>query len=176
MTVNIPYTEFNERLAFLLRNSVSSDQFLVASKGAFWRLVGVGAFTFGLGLAAGFGFYGYSYVKRTSDRLDILSSTFASALAEVKLEAAADGTAQLEPKEITLAKGQTVSLDKNARLMLDPEAKIRADGEIQVQAPSISLPQTAGNQASQRVPTIANFTVFKRVPFGNGAVMTGWKF
>jgi hypothetical protein len=48
--------------------------------------------------------------------------------------------------------------------------------KISVQAPSVSIPQNASRHFSPAVPTIVNFTVFKRVAFGKGAVFTGWKF
>jgi hypothetical protein len=174
MTVNLSATELNQRLSALVRNSVAADQFHIFGKATFWRLVGLGILAFGLGTAIGVGFYGYSYVRGDSDNLTLLSSTFSKALSEVQIRASAEGIVELEPHEIALAKGQTIAFDNNSRLFLDPEARIRADGEIAIQAPSISLPQNTS--ASSRVPTITNFTVFKRVPFENGVIMTGWDF
>ena len=83
---------------------------------------------------------------------------------------------QLEPHEITLAQGQTVSLDPSSRLLLDPSAKVLADGEIKIQGPSISVPQATPSRSASSIPTITNFTVFKSVPFDKGTVQTGWIF
>jgi hypothetical protein len=80
----------------------------------------------------------------------------------------------LQPSELSLAKGQTISLEPGSRVLLDPTAKVRADGEIQVQGPSISATQAPRRAAP--TPVITNFTVFKNVPFEKGSVMTGWKF
>jgi hypothetical protein len=43
------------------------------------------------------------------------------------MRASAEGTVQVEPREVALAKGQTIALDSNSRLLLDPESKIRAE-------------------------------------------------
>jgi hypothetical protein len=176
MTMNIASTELNQRLSALIRNSISADQFSIFGKVTFWRFVGLGVFAFGLGTAIGIGFYGYSYIIGNSDNLTVLSSTFSKALSEVQLRASAEGTVQVEPREIALAKGQTIAFDGNSRLLLDPESKIRADGEIAIQTPSISTPQNISTQTPSKVPTITNFAVFKTVPFENGVVMTGWEF
>ena len=174
--MNLISTELNQRLASAVRYSVSADRFYISGKARFWRLVGLGLVTFAVGVAAGFGFYGYSYITQNSDALNALSSTLSKALAEVQLRAVAEGTVQLEPNEISLAKGQTISLDPASRVLLDPTAKVRADGEIQIQGPSISAGGDTPRRTSSTTPIITNFTVFKRVPFNNGTVMTGWKF
>jgi hypothetical protein len=74
-----------------------------------------------------------------------------------------------------LATGQMVSLDKNSRVQLDPGAKVLAEGSVRVYAPFTAPTQQAASQPSVR-PPITNFTVFKRVPFEKGTVMTGWNF
>jgi hypothetical protein len=172
--MNLIPTELNQRLASAVWYSVSADRFYISGKAGFWRLVGLGLVTFALGVAAGFSFYGYSYITQNSDALNVLSSTFSKALAEVQLRAVAEGTVQLEPNEISLAKDQTISLDPTSRVLLDPTAKVRADGEIRVQGPSIST--TRGPRGAAPTPVITNFTVFKSVPFEKGSVVTGWNF
>jgi hypothetical protein len=174
--MNLIPTELNQRLANAVRYSLAADRFYIAGKAAFWRLIGVGVFAFGLGAAAGIGFYGYSHISRNSENLNSLSSAFSKALSEVRLRATAEGTVQLDPHEITLAQGQMISLDPSSRLFLDSSAKVLADGEITVQGPSISPPQGTPSRSTSSLPTIANFTVFKSVPFDKGAVQTGWMF
>jgi hypothetical protein len=174
--MNLIPTELNQRLASAVWYSVSADRFYISGKAGFWRLVGLGLVTFAVGVAAGFGFYGYSYITQNSDALNILSSTFSKALAEVQLRAVAEGTVQLEPNQISLAKDQTISLDPASRVLLDPTAKVRADGEIRIQGPSISATEVMMPRRGTTTPAITNFTVFKRVPFENGTVMTGWNF
>src|SRR5262249_44769191 len=152
------------------------DRFYIGGKAAFWRLVGIGFVGFGLGAALGMALYGYSYVTTNAEHMSHLASAISTGLADVQLQAAAEGTVQLEPRELALAKNQAVSIDPNALLHLDPAAKITADGEVRVQVPSISLPQSAHPRPEFKVPTISNFTVFKSVPFDKGSVMTGWMF
>jgi len=131
---------------------------------------------FGLGASTGIGLLGYSYVARNSYNLASLTSALSKVLSETQIRATAEGTVKIEPAEISLAKGQTVSLDPNARVLLDPRSMVAADGELRVQAPTISTPQPATPRSTAKVPTITNFTVFKSVGFDKGHVMTGWIF
>jgi hypothetical protein len=176
MPVNIAPTELNQRLSDSIRSRIAADGFLITGKAAFWRLVGLGFIAFGVGAAVGIAFYGYSYITRSEENLSSLSSAFARALSEVQLHATAQGSVQLQPTELTLAKGQTVSLDSNSRVLLDPASKVLADGEMRVRAPTISVPQSVAPRSAPTAPIISNFTVFKAVPFGEGDVMTGWIF
>jgi len=96
-------------------------------------------------------------------------------MSEIQLHGNASGTIQLQPKEIRLASGQTVSFDTESRLHLDPNAKVIANGEIKIQAPTISMPQSVSPHSAPRAP-ITNFTIFKSVPFDKGDILTGWNF
>jgi hypothetical protein len=97
-------------------------------------------------------------------------------MSTVELHGTAEGKIEVISPELTLAKGATVSFDGSSRLMLDPAAKIVADGEIRVQVPAISTPRTPTPKNPAQTKTIANFTVFKSVPFDQGDVLTGWIF
>jgi hypothetical protein len=138
--------------------------------------MGLGIIAFGVGAAIGIGLFGYSHVTRSSENFTALASILSKALANAQFQASATGTVSVEPRELSLAKDQTVSLDRNSHVLLDPTAKVIADGEIRVQAPSVSVPQALATRSSSEVPTITNFTVFKRVSFDKGMVMTGWTF
>jgi hypothetical protein len=175
MTVNVQPTELNKGLATILQSRMFADEFYTASRVAFWRLVGIGTCGLGLGAAIGLAFYGYAQVARNSTNLNSLSTAFAQALEQAKLTGVTEGNVQIQPHEITLAKGQTITLDRKSRVFLEPNATVRAEGQIEIQAPTISIPQNT-SRPSQTVPMITNFTVFKRVPFNNGTVMTGWNF
>src|SRR5262249_40259804 len=172
--MNLIPTELNQRLASAIRYSVAADRFYITGKAGFWRLVGLGIIGFGIGASVGVVLYGYSFVSRNSENLNILSATFSKSLSEVRLRATAEGTVHLEPSEVALVQGQTISLDSNSRLLLDPSAKVRVEGEIQV--PAISVPQVVPSRSNSPIPTIVNFTVFKSVPFGKGVIQTGWIF
>jgi hypothetical protein len=177
MTVAITPTEFNRRLTELIRDRRSADQFYIAGRTTFWRLLGLGLLACGLGTAVGLALNGYSYVRGTGNNLNLLSTALSKALSEVHLRASATGTVQIEPNTIVLAKDQSVTLDPLSRVRLDPAASIRADGEITVQAPSVSTPSNAMSPPSSRAArVISNFTVFKTVPYENGHIVTGWIF
>ena len=174
--MNFIPTDLNQRLANAIRYSVAADRVYIAGKSGFWRFIGIGFIGLGFGAAFGLGFFGYSYITRNSDNMNVLSSAFSKALSEVRLQATTEGTVRLEPQEIHLAKGQTVSLDKNSHVLLDPAAKVIANGELTVRVPSISLPQETSPRPASKIPVITNFTVFKKVPFEKGWVATGWNF
>lgn len=171
--MNLIPTELNQRLANAIRHSVDADRFYIRGKTVFWRFVGIGLAMFGLGASAGLILYGYSFVSRNSYNTAELAAAFAKALADVQLKGSADGTVRLEPHEISLAQGQTISLDDSSRLLIDPSSKVRADGEITVEGPTISRSSPRSTAAT---PTIVNFTVFKSVSFNKGTVQTGWIF
>lgn len=175
MWMNIHPSKLNELLSSALRNRVASEMTYISGVAGFWRVVGIGFVGLGFGVAIGIVLYGYSFVTRNSNNAAVLSEAFAKAISDVQLNGVVEGEVKLEPGEISLAKGQEVSLDSNSRLLLDPSAKVLVEGEIKVQAPAISVPQNVPRAAS-RNPTIANFTIFKSVPYEKGTILTGWKF
>lgn len=175
MWMNIHPSKLNELLSSALRNRVASEMSYISGVAGFWRAVGIGFVGLGLGVAIGIAFYGYSFVTRNSNNAAALSQAFARALSDVQLSGVAEGVVKLEPNEISLAKGQEVSLDSGSRLLLDPLAKVLVEGEIKVQTPTVSVPQNIPRAAS-RNPAIANFTIFKSVPYEKGTILTGWKF
>jgi len=173
--MNIHPSKLNHLLSNSVRNRIAAEMFYISGASGFWRAIGVGLIGFGLGVACGLVFYGYSFVTRSSDHLNAMSVAFSKALSGVQLTGAAEGVVQLEPKEISLAKGQEILFDNNSRVQLDPAAKVLVDGEIKIQAPTISVPQNVARPVS-RIPTITNFTIFKSVPFEKGTILTGWIF
>jgi hypothetical protein len=155
---------------------MSAELSVVSGRSGFWKAIGVGVLGFGIGTATGIGFYGYSFVSRTSGQMEIFSSALQKALSTVEIHGTADGKIEITSPELTLAKGATVSLDSSSRLSLDASAKVVADGEIRIQTPAISTPRTPTPKNAAQTKTIANFTVFKSVPFEQGNVLTGWIF
>ena len=163
--MNLVPTELNRQLTGAVQYAVAADRFYIAGKSGFWKLVGLGIVCFGLGSAIGLGFYGYGQIRRSTENITSLSAAFSEALSKVQLTGQADGTVQLEPHEIALAKDQTISIDPNSRLHLDPSAKVRTDGEIRVLLPTAAAPPVSPAPPKSRTPLIVNFTVFKHVPF-----------
>lgn len=169
-------TRLNQQLSESVFNKISAEMLYISGKSSFWRAIGFGLIGFGLGSAVGLGFYGYSFVSRNSNNLDVLTSSLADALSDLQLHATAVGSVEIEPREISLAKGQTISLDSSSRLLLDPSSRILVEGEVKVQTPTVSVPQNANPRSKSSTPTITNFTVFKSVPYEKGSVQTGWIF
>lgn len=169
-------TKFNQQLSEAVENRVEAELSYVSGQVGFWRAIGIGMVAFGLGGSVGLGFYGYSFVARNTDNLSQLTAALSKGLSSVQLKGNAVGTIDVQPHEVRLAGGQTISLDDSSRIRLDPSAKISVDGEVKVQTPTVSLPQTVTPRAKTSVPTITNFTVFKGVPFEKGVVQTGWVF
>jgi hypothetical protein len=174
--VNLVPTELNRRLANAAQYSVAAERFYVTGKAGFWRLVGLGILTFGIGAATGIGFYGYSKITQQSSSMESLTSSFSAALSKTQLKGVAEGTVSIAPNEIRLANGQTVSLDARSRVFLDPNAMVRVEGDINIPVPSVSIPQNTVGRSGGAIPIITNFTVFKRLPYQKGDVWTGWQF
>jgi hypothetical protein len=155
---------------------MSAEMSVISGRAGFWKAIGIGALGFGIGTAIGIGFYGYSFVTRTAGQMATFSSALQKVLSTVELHGTADGKVEVTSPELKLAQGATVSFDSSSRLSLDPAARVVADGEIRIQAPAISVPRTPTPKGAAQVKTIANFTVFKSVPFEQGNVLTGWTF
>jgi hypothetical protein len=174
--MNILQTDLNEQLAKSIGRRLAADRFLNFGRVSFWYLAGVGLICFGVGSSVGFGFYGYSYVVRHGEELTILSSILSKSLSKVQFHAMAEGVVQLDPHEVTLAGGQAISMASDARVSLDRSATVLANGEIKIDLPSVTTPPIASARTLAKAPLVTNFTVFKRVPFDKGAIMTGWVF
>jgi hypothetical protein len=158
--LNLVPTELNRQLATAVQYAVAADRFYTSGKSGFWKLVGLGIVCFGLGSAIGLGCYGYGQIARNTVNITSLSAAFSEALSKVQLTGQADGTVQLEPHEIPLAKDQTISIDPSSRLHLDPGAKVRADGEIRVLLPNAAAPPVSPAPPKSRSPLIVNSNMF----------------
>ena len=174
--MNILQTDLNERLAKSVSRRISAERFFNFGRGGFWYLVGIGLVFFGIGTSVGFGFYGYSQILRHTDDINVLSSILADSLSKVHFHSTAEGTVQLDPREVALAEGQTVSLANDSRVLLDRTSTVTANGEMKVTISSGFVPPVSTARALPKTPLVTNFTVFKRVPFAKGAIMTGWIF
>src|SRR6266545_6798124 len=174
--MNILPIELNRRLSECVRSRVASENSVIAGRIHFWRFVGLGLAAFGIGAAVGISFYGYAFVTKNTDNMNSLASALSKALSEIQLHAIAEGTVQIEPREIALAKGQTIALAQNSRVLLEPGAKVVADGQIRVERIVYAAPSSNARRTPAATPAIIDFTVFKSVPFDKGTVMTGWKF
>jgi hypothetical protein len=132
-----------------------------------------------MGVAFGASFYGYALVIRNSENLTTLSSILAKTLSEVQLHGVAQGSVELDPKELPLSPGAIIALSSDSRLILDPKARVNADGELKIQMPpamsSFTNSTVPTNRRTSAQP-IVNFTIFKTMAFDKGSVMTGWKF
>lgn len=169
-------TPLNQNLAEAVSNRISAEMSAISGRAAFWKAVGVGMLGLGVGAALAIGFYGYSFVTRNGSQLDVLTSALEKSLAQVELHGTAEGRVEVASPGLILEKGATVSIDPTSRLLLDPGAKIIADGEVRIQMPNISTPRGPTPKSAAQTKTIANFTVFKSVPFDQGTVLTGWIF
>ncbi|MBV8906370.1 MAG: hypothetical protein JOZ22_22250 [Acidobacteriia bacterium] len=99
----------------------------------------------------------------------------AAAFTEALEHATIGGVKLIVPdKEIKLdASNATVRLDSAAIVRLDPAARVA------ISNPEIFRPterQLGGENQTQPGKVVTNFTVFKSVTFGSGAVDTGWNY
>lgn len=166
----------NRRLAEAASSRIAAEMSVISGRAAFWKIVGVGLLGLGIGAAVGIAFYGYSLVIRNGSQVEVLASALEKSLAQVELHGTAEGKVEVTSPGLILEKGATVSIDPTSRLALDPAAKVLADGEVRIQMPNISVPRGPTPKSAAQTKTIANFTVFKSVPFDQGNVLTGWIF
>jgi hypothetical protein len=102
--------------------------------------------------------FGYSYVTDQRAPMAKVTTALADALNKVTLKT--DGT-------VKLASDSTVKLDtKGASVRLDPSGMPRPTPQ---QLAPDTLPQS-------RAKVVTDFSVFKIVNFGEGAVITGWDY
>jgi hypothetical protein len=175
--MNIIPTELNKGLSWSIRKRIAAEDSYTFGRVGFWHLVGAGLMVFGIGSAMGLCFFGYSKVIQKTEKIGLLSSLLSNSLASVRLRANAEGTVRLEPRDLSLAQGQTISLARDSYVSLDASSTVTANGEVAVQLPSISVPSaTITPRTAAPIPLVTNFTVFKSVALEKGSVMTGWIF
>jgi hypothetical protein len=110
--------KLNHQLSGAVENRVSAEMSYITGMSGFWRAIGIGLIAFGVGSAVGLGLYGYSFVSRNSDNLGDLSSALSKALSDLQVKGSAVGNVEIQPHEVRLAKGQTISFDESSRLRL----------------------------------------------------------
>ena len=116
-----------------------------------YRLAGFGLVAALTGLGLGAVLYGYSLNRGPAADASVVASAVAQALSG-----------------LTLKTEGTVKLDPEARLSL-------GSGRSDVPTPTATQLGVGAAPAS-KAAVLTNFTVFKNVPLGQGAVVTGWNF
>lgn len=171
MAIRVPYTPDNAALANAVAARMSAETTMVDARSAFWRYVGAGTVLTALGVAVGIGCVAYAHVQEVQVTNDMLAEAMTKAFENVTLATTTTGEVRATG-EVALAAGQKVGLDPNATVKLDPAATVRVEGEIAA-APAPAPASTAPGAGGK---IITDYTVFKRVAYRNGAVITGWKY
>ncbi|WP_428485038.1 hypothetical protein [Rhodopila sp.] len=150
----------NAALAAAVNNRIRADGSMIAAKAVLWRLTGVGVLCLMAGCGLGAVLFGYAQVTDGRTSADKMAAAFAVALEHANL-----GSVRLNPDS-------TVKLDPTATVRLDPAATVRVDAGATVPMRPSERQLRGGSEAR----TVTNYTIFKQVPFGKGAVYTGWDF
>jgi hypothetical protein len=135
----------------------------------------MGLFAAMLGAGIGVACFGYSYVTDGRAQAQKMADAMVQALERAQLTTTGD---------VTLADGSTVGLEPGTRVVLAPNSTVRVDPSSIVKAPGVVNPDAHSPPASppvqaQPVPenkVITQFTIFKKVAFDKGEVVTGWNF
>jgi hypothetical protein len=177
-------TQPNRALAQAVNSRITADAVMLKAKSTVWRLTGVGAMCALIGLGMGAGFFGYSYIHDPRTSAQKMAQAFAEAIekstlrGEVKLDPQATVKLDANGGQMKVESTGTVRLDASGTVVrLDPNAVVNVRGL----APEVPRPpdhQTNPNTAPSlpRGNVVTDYTVFKTVKYGNGEVVTGWKF
>jgi hypothetical protein len=177
----------NRALVQAVNSRITADAVMLRAKSSLCRLTGVGAMCALLGIGAGAAFFGYSYVHDPRTSAEKMATAFGEALekstirttGEVKLDPQA--MVRLDSKDATVrldTKDATVRLDtKDATVRLDANAKVTVSGNPYGDVPRPTPDQLRPNTPpSTNARVVTNYSVFKRVAYSKGAVVTGWSF
>jgi hypothetical protein len=169
-------TQPNRALAHAVNSRITADAVMLKAKSTVWRLTGVGAMCALIGLGVGAGFFGYSYIHDPRTSAQKMAQAFAEALEKTTLTTT--GEVKLDPNgaQIKVDPTSTIRLDASGTVVrLDPNAAVNFRG-VTAEVPRPTPDQLNPNTVSPRVNVVTNYTVFKTVEYGNGQVVTGWKF
>ncbi|MBV8616660.1 MAG: hypothetical protein JOY66_23210 [Acetobacteraceae bacterium] len=153
----LPNTPDSRALAKAVSGRIGAEARWLRAQMAQEVLIGIGALSLMLGLGAGAAFWGYSFVLDRRPRAADMAAAFAAALARTpvrgQLIVVPTGTVELDTK------GATVRLDTS-------------------DVPPLSTAQLGltGAAAHANAQVVTDYTVFKSVPYGQGAVVTGWQY
>lgn len=193
MSINVQPTPEHQALAAAVNARMAADGRIVNAKAFLLRLAGVGALIALTGLGIAVALFGYSFVKDERSSADKIADSLVRALDRTTLKTAGEvkvvegGTVKLDSATVTLDPQATVrmaeplKLDPATTVKLDPNARVRvsnapADQTRPTPAQLNPQPPSAQPDAAATKPVATNYTIFKNVEFGQGAVVTGWSF
>ena len=158
-------TSFNRSLAATVDNRLRSDARMLRARAAAWYMGGFGVMALLIGAGIGLGFYGYAYVHDPRTSVEKMADAIGRALDRTKLTG-----------EVSVKPDSRVALDTTgATVRLDTShSVVRLDTGSVPRPSTMQLGTNAAPQSNGKVVT--NYTVFKSVNYGNGMVVTGWKY
>jgi hypothetical protein len=187
MSINIQPTPEHQALASAVNARMAADSRIVNAKAALLRLAGVGAVMALTGVGAAAAMFGYSFIKDERSSADKIADSLVRALDRTTLKTsgevrmATDARVKLDSETLKLEPGATVRVDgplklePEATVKLDPKATVKVTGGGETARPTDRQLQPDAKPPSGG-PAVTNFTIFKSVKFGQGSVVTGWKF
>jgi hypothetical protein len=170
------YTDYGG-LAATLNSRLAADSRVSGALGFAWLCGGVGAAALLAGMGSALALYGYSTTLSARPAVEEMAAALSEAIGNAELKATVSGKMALAPTELKLAKQQTIKLEEGATVKLDPNSSVRVVGDLKVDMPQPSKRQLQeeATTRSNELP-ITSYTIFKSVPYGSGAVDTGWHF
>lgn len=164
MIVFLSPTDKNSSLASAVNNRIRADGSMIAAKSVMWRLIGIGALCLMAGCGIGAALFGYAYVTDSRTSAEKMATAFAAALDHANL-----GTVRFNPESV-------VKLDPNATVKVDPNASLKVDASAVHMTADVPHPSERQYTGGSNAKVVTNYTIFKTVKYGTGAVMTGWEF
>jgi hypothetical protein len=164
-------------LAATLSSRLSAQSRVGSALGFAWLCGGIAIAASLSGLGLSLALYGYSTTLSAKSAAEDIATALSDALSSAELKTVVAGKLSLAPTALKLAGQQTVRLDEAATVKLDPNSSVRVVGDLKVDMPQPSQRQLQLDSTtdSHELP-FTNYTIFKSVSFGAGAVDTGWNF
>lgn len=164
--------------AAVINSRLSAESRIARAKSFGWQCGGWAiAFCLG-GTGVAVALWGYSTTQSVVPAAEVAASAIADAFKRAELKTIVSGTMALPADaELTLAKGQKVTLMEGTVVKLDPSSTVRIVGDLRVNVPQPSKEQLQLEtmSGSKELP-FTRYTIFNSASFGQGTVVTGWNF
>ena len=155
------------------KTKLSADAQLNQAQATLYRFGGMGVLAAMLGAGIGLACFGYSYV--TDGRAQAQKMADAMVLALEKAQLTTTGNVILaDGSTVGLASGGQVKLAPNSTVRVDPSSIVKVAGVVNPDTPPVSPPAPAAPALENKI--ITQFTIFKKVAYHDGEVVTGWNF
>jgi hypothetical protein len=157
------------------KTKLTADTRLEQAKTTLYRLGGMGVLAAMLGAGIGLACFGYSYVTDGRAQARKMADAMVQALEKAQLTTTGD-VKLADGSTVGLAPGGQVTLAPNSTVRVDPSSTVKVAGFVNPDPRSTTAPPLGEAAPSPQNKVITQYTIFKKVSFDKGQVVTGWNF